>query len=178
MRKTADCFSPNILARAVLMMVFALIAGCSTPSWHGGSAEGQRVLRKPVVIDPQKRQEVIMTALGLLETPYRYGGAHPAAGFDCSGLVAFVFNAATANTLPHNTAAIASVSRPVSRANLKAGDLVFFNTLSRPNSHMGIYIGDGDFINAPSSGGRVRIDSLHNPWFARRLDSARTLFRQ
>lgn len=118
-----------------------------------------------------------MTALGLLDTPYRYGGANPSQGFDCSGLVGYVFDAATAHALPRSTADIARVSRPVDKKQLKAGDLVFFNTLNRPNSHMGIYLGDGNFINAPSSGGRVRIDSLHNPWFANRLDSARTLFR-
>lgn len=118
-----------------------------------------------------------MTALGLLDSTYTYGGAHPSRGFDCSGLVAYVFNAATTHKLPHNTAQIASISRPIPKDQLKAGDLVFFNTLNRPNSHMGIYLGDGQFINAPSTGGRVRIDSLNNPWFASRYTSAGSLFR-
>src|SRR3546814_11642509 len=78
--------------------------------------------------------------------------------------------------LPHNTQQIAQLSRPIRKSQLKAGDFVFFNTLNRPFSHMGIYIGNAQFVNAPSSGGRVRVDSLNNPYFAKRFDSARTLF--
>ncbi|HUH60870.1 MAG TPA: C40 family peptidase [Candidimonas sp.] len=117
-----------------------------------------------------------MTAMALLESHYKYGGTHPLHGFDCSGLVAYVFNNAASQPLPHNTAQIAKLSRPVARHELKAGDFVFFNTLNRPFSHMGIYIGDQQFINAPSTGGRVRIDTLANPYFAERFESARTLF--
>ncbi len=117
-----------------------------------------------------------MMAMALLESQYTYGGMHPMQGFDCSGLVAYVFNNAASQPLPHNTAQIARLSRPVARRELKAGDLVFFNTLNRPFSHMGIYIGDQRFVNAPSSGGRVRIDTLANPYFAKRFESARTLF--
>src|SRR5690606_24053203 len=117
-----------------------------------------------------------LTAMGLMDTRYRYGGNVPSTGFDCSGLVAYVFNQAADQTLPHNTAAIAQLSRPISKQQLKAGDFVFFNTLNRPNSHMGIYIGEGRFINAPSTGGRVRVDSLSNPYYAKHFESARTLF--
>ncbi len=118
-----------------------------------------------------------MTALGLLDAQYRYGGAIPTTGFDCSGLVAYVFGTAAKQSLPHNTAMIAELSRPISRSRLQLGDFVFFNTLGSPNSHMGIYLGDGSFVNAPSSGGRVRIDSLHSPYYRERFESARTLFR-
>ena len=86
------------------------------------------------------------------------------------------FGDAVKQALPHNTEKIAGLSRPISKRQLKAGDFVFFNTLNRPYSHMGIYIGNGNFINAPSSGGRVRIDSLSNPYFAKRFESARTVF--
>lgn len=153
------------------------LGGCVGTQKNTVGQDNSSFLRHSVVIDPQQRQEVIMTALGLLDTPYRYGGTHPSLGFDCSGLVGYVFGSATAHTLPRSTADIARISRPVHKTQLKAGDLVFFNTLNRSNSHMGIYLGDGNFINAPSSGGRVRIDSLNNPWFASRLDSARTLFK-
>jgi len=130
-----------------------------------------------VAIDDSKRDEVVLTALALLNTNYRYGGSTPETGFDCSGLIAFVFESATNNALPHNTARIAGMSHPVSKNKLAPGDFVFFNTLRREYSHMGIYIGEGRFVNAPSSGGRVRIDSLQNPYFAKRFDGARTLFR-
>ncbi len=168
----------NTVVIGLLLSLSVVLAGCSGAQKRADrDAKVTSSLRQPVTIDPQKRQEVIMTALGLLDSKYSYGGDHPSLGFDCSGLVAYVFDTAAAHKLPHNTAQIASISRPVSKNQLKAGDLVFFNTLNRPNSHMGIYLGDGQFINAPSSGGRVRIDSLHNPWFASRYTSARSLFR-
>lgn len=122
------------------------------------------------------RQEVVMTALGLMGSPYRYGGSHPSTGFDCSGLVNYVFQTAAGARLPRTTGAQAASSRRISRRDLREGDLVFFNTLGRAHSHVGIYVGDGRFVNAPSSGGQVRIDRLDNPYFARRFDSARTLF--
>src|SRR5690606_13952275 len=124
----------------------------------------------------EQRSEIVLTALGLLDSRYAYGGKHPGTGFDCSGLVAYVFSRAASQPLPHNTAEIARLSRPISRNKLKAGDFVFFNTLNKSFSHMGIYLGDGRFINAPSTGGQVRIDSLQNPYYAQRFESARTLF--
>lgn len=127
-------------------------------------------------IDPAQRTEVIMTALSLLDTRYRYGGSQAHQGFDCSGLVKYVFGTATGATLPHSTEQIARMSRPVPRRELRAGDLVFFDTLGRPNSHMGIYLGDGRFINAPSTGGQVRIDRLDNPYYRRHFQSVGTLF--
>lgn len=117
-----------------------------------------------------------MTALSLLDTQYRYGSARPLRGFDCSGLVKYVFATATHTSLPHNTDQIARLSRAVPRGDLQPGDLVFFNTLGAPNSHMGIYLGNGRFINAPSSGGQVRIDSLDNPYYRRHFQSVGTLF--
>jgi len=119
-----------------------------------------------------------MTALSLLDTRYRYGGSQAQHGFDCSGLVKYVFGTATGTSLPHNTEQIARMSRPVPRRELRAGDLVFFDTLGRPNSHMGIYLGDGRFINAPSTGGQVRIDRLDNPYYRRHFQSVGTLFAQ
>jgi cell wall-associated NlpC family hydrolase len=154
------------------MVALALLAGCAGPSRHPPPAIAT------LSLDPAARSNVVLTALGLLESHYRYGGSHPARGFDCSGLVAYVFHDAAAQALPHNTAAIAKLSRPVSRKKLQAGDFVFFNTLNRPYSHMGIYIGDGQFVNAPSTGGQVRIDRLDNPYFAQRFESARTVFTQ
>jgi cell wall-associated NlpC family hydrolase len=145
------------------------LAGCAGIKRH--PATGAQA-----VVDGQRRGDVVLTAMGLVDSRYRYGEGHPSRGFDCSGLVAYVFNTAAAQPLPHNSAAIAQMSRPVSRRGLKAGDFVFFNTLDRPFSHMGIYIGDGQFVNAPSSGGRVRVDRLDNPYFAQRFESARTVF--
>jgi cell wall-associated NlpC family hydrolase len=154
-----------------------LLAGCAGRGSGGHPSPGAQA--RPgqiIVLAPGQRSEVVLTAMGLLESGYRYGGSHPDAGFDCSGLVAYVFGQAAGQPLPHNTAQIAGLSRPIARNQLKAGDFVFFNTLNRPYSHMGIYIGNAQFVNAPSTGGRVRVDSLNNPYFAKRFESARTLF--
>lgn len=154
----------------------AMLAACAGP---GGGRRGTVAgVEGPgsISVHPERRGDVVLTALSLLESKYRYGGSHPQSGFDCSGLVAYVFNHSARQRLPHNTEQIAQLSRKISRRQLRGGDFVFFNTLNRPYSHMGIYIGEGKFVNAPSSGGRVRIDSLDNPYFARRFDSARTLF--
>ena len=148
----------------------ALLAACAGPAGPGHSA------RTLSPINPAQRTEVVMTALSLLDTQYRYGSARPTRGFDCSGLVKYVFATATHTALPHNTDQIAQLSRPVSRSRLQPGDLVFFNTLGQPNSHMGIYLGDGRFINAPSSGGQVRVDSLDSPYYRKHFQSVGTLF--
>ena len=155
--------------RALAMGAVLLLAACAGPGSRVGTAPGPR-------IDPAQRTEVVMTALSLLQSDYRYGSARPARGFDCSGLVKYVFGVAADAALPHNTAQIARLSRPIARDQLRPGDFVFFDTLGRSNSHMGIYMGDGRFINAPSTGGRVRIDSLDNPYYRRHFESARTLF--
>lgn len=119
--------------------------------------------------------EVVLFALGLLDTGYRFGGRNPEAGLDCSGMVAWIVEHISGLRLPHNAAMIAERTRPISVATLQPGDLVFFNTLNRRHSHMGIYIGQGRFVHAPSSRGAVRVDRLDNRYFAPRIDGARTL---
>lgn len=153
---------------AILCAIF-ILSGCAGPSQQQRDIALQQ-------LPESHRQEVVMTALGLMGSPYRYGGRDPFAGFDCSGLVSYVFQKASGTPLPRSAYEQAAVSRRINRRELRAGDLVFFNTLGRPNSHVGIYIGDGRFVNAPSSGGRVRVDSLSNPYFSKRFNSARTLF--
>jgi len=128
------------------------------------------------LVDESYRQEVVMTALGMVGSPYRYGGTDPQGGFDCSGLVQYVFNTAAGAAVPRTTGSQAAAGRRGSQRELRAGDLVFFNTLGRAYSHVGIYLGDGQFVNAPSSGGQVRVDSMHSPYFKKRFNSARSLF--
>jgi len=120
--------------------------------------------------------EVALFALGLVDTGYRFGGKNPEAGLDCSGMVAYVFGKAAGLKVSGSAADIARLGRPVDPAGLKPGDLIFFNTLDRPFSHVGIYIGDDRFVHAPSSRGRVRTDHLNSGWFAGRIDGARAYF--
>src|SRR3954454_5987604 len=106
---------------------------------------------------------------------YRYGGATPEQGFDCSGLVAHVFARAWGVSLPRSTAEQRSLGHAVKRGALQPGDLVFYNTRNRPFSHVGIYLGDGDFVHAPRRGQRVRVESVNNPYWRARFSAARRL---
>lgn len=125
--------------------------------------------------DPDKAQDALMLAIGLMDTGYRFGGKNPEAGLDCSGMISYVFEKAAGLKLPHNAARLAELTRPVDKSRLRPGDLVFFNTQNRPYSHVGLYIGAGRFVHAPSSRGKVQISSLETGWFATRFEAARTL---
>lgn len=170
---------PRSVALLAAMSTAAFLAGCSTtppvattvaparavaPSGDYFSLEGEH-----------QTQEMVLFALGLLDTGYRFGGRNPEAGLDCSGMVAYIVENISSSRLPHNAAQIADRTRPIEVSELRPGDLVFFNTLKRRHSHMGIYIGDGRFVHAPSSRGRVRVGRLDNRYFAQRIDGARTL---
>lgn len=129
-----------------------------------------------VQVDREKGQEVVLHALSLIDTGYRFGGRNPEAGLDCSGMVSYIYEQVAGVRLPHNAAQIAQLATPVAREQLEPGDLVFFNTQRRPFSHVGIYIGDGRFVHAPSSNGRVRIESMANTYFAPRFEGGRSFF--
>ena len=114
-------------------------------------------------------------ALVTVGTRYHYGGSSPDTGFDCSGLVMHVYERAWGVELPRSTAEQRRLGQPVKRTELKPGDLVFYNTRNRPFSHVGIYLGDGDFVHAPRRGQRVRVESLDNPYWRARFSGARRL---
>ena len=123
-------------------------------------------------------EDVLFRALGLVGTPYRYGGNTPEGGFDCSGLVGFVYRDAAGLQLPRSTRELIRLPvPPVPRQALSAGDLVFFATSGGGQvSHAGIYVGEGRFVHAPSSGGTVRLDSLSSRyWQQTYLDARRVL---
>ncbi|MDR2016968.1 MAG: C40 family peptidase [Burkholderiales bacterium] len=122
----------------------------------------------------EKGREVVLYALSLLDTGYRFGGKNPQAGFDCSGMVSYIYAQAAGVKVSGSAADIARQGTPIGRDQLRPGDLVFFNTLNRPLSHVGIYIGDNRFIHAPSTSGQVRIDNLGSRYFAKRFEAART----
>jgi cell wall-associated NlpC family hydrolase len=117
----------------------------------------------PVAPPPDGTQasQVISIAMQYLGVPYVWGGSSPSTGFDCSGLTSYVF-AQIGISLPHHAASQFNYGIPVSREDLQPGDLVFFNGLS----HMGMYIGGGQFIHAPHSGDVVKISSLYDSWYA------------
>jgi cell wall-associated NlpC family hydrolase len=129
------------------------------------------------VAQSDKAHDIVVYALGLIDANYRYGGRNPEAGLDCSGMVSHIYEQVTGVRLPHNAARIAQLTRPIARAELRPGDLVFFNTLNRSHSHVGIYVGEGRFVHAPSaSSGKVQIARLDDSYFSSRYEGARTLF--
>jgi cell wall-associated NlpC family hydrolase len=121
------------------------------------------------------RSDIVVQALSLLGTPYRFGGASPDVGFDCSGLVRHVFGTVLNWDLPRRSEDISFIGQSVARAELQPGDLLFFNTLRRAFSHVGIYIGEGRFVHAPARNGRVRVEGLDDRYWATRFDGARRL---
>ena len=117
--------------------------------------------------------EAVFQALAVAGVPYKRGGDSPETGFDCSGLVQHVYREAYGIELPHNALAQSRVGRHITVSGLAAGDLVFYNTERHPYSHVGIYLGDHQFIHAPRPGAAVRIEDMRTAYWTRRYDGAR-----
>ena len=120
-----------------------------------------------------KASELVMQAMGLLGVPYKLGGTSEEKGFDCSGFVRYMFEKSVGLVLPRRAEEQAKVTEEISRSELKPGDLVFFNTLKRTFSHVGIYVGDGKFIHAPRPGKAVRVDDMREAYWQQRFNGAR-----
>ena len=144
-----------------LLLVSLLVCACArdhVPLPETGSRTPPSSARST-----ERANAVLFRALALVGTPYRYGGNTPESGFDCSGLVGYVFRDATGMRLPRSSAELGAMRRPeISRQNLRSGDLVLFSS-GRKISHVGIYVGEGRFVHAPNSGGTVRLDRLDAP---------------
>jgi cell wall-associated NlpC family hydrolase len=123
----------------------------------------------------ERAREVLVNALSLTGVRYQYGGNSPETGFDCSGFVRYVFKQATSLTLPRSALAISQLGTTVPKDELQPGDLVFFNTLKSTFSHVGIYLGNNRFIHSPSSGGKVRVESMQDGYWAKRFNGAQRI---
>ncbi|WP_213295220.1 C40 family peptidase [Paraburkholderia sacchari] len=167
-----------------LLIVVFLAACSSTPqktSRSGSSDSSANAWRTkppgfPNFVDHSVgREEISIQAMSLVGIPYRWGGNTPDSGFDCSGLVKYVFARSAQVDLPRTTADISQRGEAIDPDEIAAGDLVFFNTTGRPHSHVGIYVGKLRFVNAPSTGGTVRLDYLTNPYWAKHFDGIRRM---
>lgn len=116
--------------------------------------------------------QLVSTAMGMVGVPYRRGGDSAQTGFDCSGLVKSVYQQTLGLVLPHRAAEQAKVTETVAKTELQPGDLVFFNTMRRAFSHVGIYIGEGKFIHAPRSGQTVRVEDMNQAYWLKRFNGA------
>lgn len=144
------------LARFAPLFTAVLIAGCA-------SAPPAPAPARPV-LQAEPASDIAIHAVGLVGTPYRYGGNTPDSGFDCSGLIGYVYQRAAGVAPPRTVAQLAGFGQPVSRPDLRTGDLVIFGA-GRP-FHAGIYVGENRFVHAPSTGGTVRLDRLDNRYWA------------
>lgn len=122
-----------------------------------------------------RASELVSNAMSFLGVKYRYGGDSAKTGFDCSGFVRYVYQETLGMVLPHNAAQQSRLGEKIPESELKPGDLVFFNTLRRAFSHVGIYIGNGEFIHSPRPGQAISIESLDSPYWAKRFDGARRI---
>lgn len=124
---------------------------------------------------PAHSRSLASTALNYLGIKYRFGGDSPTQGFDCSGLVRYAAEKSLGLKLPRRSSEIARLGESVKQNDLKRGDLVFFNTRGHRFSHVGIYLGDGKFVHAPSSGAAVRVEDMNIGYWKKRYNGARRL---
>lgn len=174
--------SPQLSSRRtwLLLGIAGVVAGCSSaprkksPALRSDGASVRAV--QPLQLQADLREGLLARTMLVVNTPYTYGGNSPDGGFDCSGLIQWAVKGIHHGTLPRTTAQWAQSSAPVQRRDLQRGDFVFFNTLGGRYSHMGIFVGNGQFVHAPSSGGTVQRVRMDNPYFAPRFTEARSIF--
>jgi cell wall-associated NlpC family hydrolase len=154
------------LAFAASTAALLVLAGCGTSRPPSHPYASSPPVRTTPPLTAEQAHDIAIHALGLVGTPYRYGGNTPDSGFDCSGLIGYVYRNQVGTPPPRTVAQLNSWGYPVDDRELRVGDLVVFGTGRQPN-HAGIYVGEGRFVHAPSSGGTVRLDHLQSRHWAR-----------
>jgi cell wall-associated NlpC family hydrolase len=167
---------PHASVRTVLVALACALAAPfaqATPDSH--DALTQLLMDKGVIPDRDTSPDMVASAMNLLGVPYKRGGNSSDHGFDCSGFTRHIYENSLGLLLPRKVdeQAKAAGLKPVKRNDLKPGDLVFFNTLRRTFSHVGIYLGDDKFIHAPKPGGEVRVERMDVHYWAKRFTGAR-----
>jgi len=137
---------------------------------------GQLQQVRQSVVD--RTSDLVVTAIGFLGVPYRRGGNTAESGFDCSGFVRAMYTQTVGHLLPRRAEEQAAATEKIDRSELKPGDLVFFNTMRRTFSHVGIYVGEGKFIHSPRTGAQVRVEDMNGSYWKRRFDGARRVLSQ
>jgi len=165
-----------------------MLVGLGLASALAGCGADRQVVRAPFPVasrawpsvapaDPAAANAVLMRAISLVGTPYRYGGNTPESGFDCSGLVNYVFRDMLDVRLPRTSRDLAAFQGPaISPQRLTAADLVFFGPPGAV-THVGIYVGEGRFVHAPTTGGTVRLDRLDGPYWRDNYSGAKRVLR-
>lgn len=153
------------MKKLLLVFLISLLSACGSTPRHSESR----------LASDGEMNDLVMYAVSLADTPYRYGGNSPDSGFDCSGFVGHVFKHSLGISLPRTSHDLSKIGRAVKTYQLRPGDLVFFNTLDRTYSHVGIFIGEGKFVHAPKSGSRIRVEKMNDQYWASHYNGARRI---
>lgn len=159
------------------MLISALLLSAAySPAWSSDNPfpESSTAYTKLQEIK-QRASDLTVKAMDLMGIRYKRGGNTPENGLDCSGFVRYVFKDVIGTNLPRTAAEISKVGEHVEQKDLQPGDLVFYNTLKRGFSHVGIYLGDNKFIHSPSAGGQVRVESMDIAYWKKRFNGARRI---
>jgi len=159
----------RISTASLLICTALLLAACGSAPPRPPAGTAQSTGR--ATLSNEQAEDIAIHALGLVGTPYRYGGNTPDGGFDCSGLIGYVYRSRAGLAPPRTVAQLSGFGETVDRSQLRTGDLVLFGG-GRP-SHAGIYVGEGRFVHAPSTGGTVRLDQLASAYWSRQPMSVR-----
>lgn len=170
-RISAALLRPVVLAASLALLPASAALASPVVSGSHATVRMESWIREKSQI--YLRSRIVEITLASLGTPYIWGGSDPDKGFDCSGLVRFVYQEAVGVDVPRVARQQKRKGKAVRRAQLRAGDLVFFNTRRSPASHVGIYIGNGRFVHAPSRGSEVRVDELDDAYWSKRYTGAR-----
>ena len=167
--------TPGSVRTVLVALACALGASWAQAAPQSNDPITRLLMDKGVIEVRDATSDLVISAMNFLGVPYRRGGDSSDTGFDCSGFTRHIYENSLGLLLPRKAdeQAKASGLAPVKRNDLKPGDLVFFNTLRRTFSHVGIYVGDDKFIHAPKPGGEVRVESLDVRYWAKRFTGAR-----
>ncbi len=162
----------KVLFSTVLVSALFLGAGASVAADTGRKMDEQASFLERYT---NAAQDVILHGLKLVGVRYRFGGNDEDSGLDCSGFVRLVYKDSIGALLPRTAREMSEVGQRIDSSQLKPGDLVFFNTMRRTFSHVGIYLGDNHFLHAPRAGAEVRVENMDNSYWMKRYDGARRI---
>jgi len=168
-KKAISC--RTLLGSGIFIYIFLSLSGCASFGSKNNATKVAQFKQDTSV----GTEDISIAAVGLVGVPYRYGGNNPKGGFDCSGLIAYVYSKSANMKLPRTIQEMSTKGQSVENQAPAPGDLVFFNTTGEKYSHAGIYVGQGRFVHAPSAGGTVRLEYVTTPYWAARFTEARRL---
>lgn len=166
---------PMLAKKTLACVMLSVVIGAGTLTVQADEVKPSIVAETPSLLDRTTTtiSDLLLKGLALVGVSYRRGGTDPDDGLDCSGFVRIVFKDALGLGLPRTAKEMSLVGEKIDLTQLQPGDLVFFNTMRRAFSHVGIYVGDSKFLHSPRPGGEVRVEDIRGSYWMRRFDGAR-----